>query len=184
MTAVTPAAGGSWKARCRIAELPSAGCAVQPACSSCRPPSRVRQCGADRQRGHHQRFPMGFVQRPTGQGGRLVKVAVRGERRLDRGDDLRPGPASPQRSPEEPLRAWAVADRAVGRRVVPCEGPLRDAGDPPPVQPSSTRPGRSVRSGCLPKPPTTGNTGLLESQVEREVDATPARQSAPVALGS
>ena len=34
----------------------------------------------------------------------------------------------------------------------------------------------------FPKP-TTGTTGL-ESQVKREVDATPARQSAPVALGS
>jgi hypothetical protein len=38
--------------------------------------------------------------------------------------------------------------------------------------------------GDLLQPPTTGNTGQLASQVEWGVDAPPARQSAPVALGS
>jgi hypothetical protein len=88
---------------------------------------------------------------------------------------------------DEPLRAWAVAHRSVGRRVVLCEGPLRDAvtlrrcvlGDGDRRGAQADRGGRAD----LPRPPTTGNTGLLESQVEREVDATPARQSAPVALG-
>ena len=41
----------------------------------------------------------GFLQHSAGQGGR------RGARRLDRGDDLRPGrPRIPHRSPGEPLR--------------------------------------------------------------------------------
>ena len=38
--------------------------------------------------------------------------------------------------------------------------------------------------GDLLQPPTTGNTGHLASQVEWGVDAPPAQQSAPVALGS
>jgi hypothetical protein len=88
MTATPPAAGDSRKAACRIASCVRAGRAVRPACSSCRPPSWVRRRGADRQRGRHRRFPVRFLQRPTGQGGR------RSARRLDRGDDLRPDPAS------------------------------------------------------------------------------------------
>jgi len=124
MTAVTPAAGGSWKLLAASPSCVRAGCAVRPACSSCRPPSRVRQRSADRQRGRHQRIVCGFLQHPTGQGGRRVQ----GGRIETTICDQAP---RPQRSPDEPLRAWAVADRAVGRRVAPCESPLRDAGDPP-----------------------------------------------------
>jgi hypothetical protein len=88
----------------------------------------------------------------------------------------------PQRSPDELLRAWAVADRAVGRRVAPCESPLRDAGDPPRC--ISCRCARSIGAVGMPsQPPATGNTRLLESPVEREVDATPARQSAACRAG-
>ena len=53
-------------------------------------------------------------------------------------------PRFPQRSPGEPLRAWAVADRTVGRRVAPCQGPPRNAGHPPPAYPSATSQARRV----------------------------------------
>jgi hypothetical protein len=54
-----------------------------------------------------------------------VKVAVGGCKAAGSRRRSATRPRVPQRSPYEPLRAWAVADRAVGRRVVPCEGPLR-----------------------------------------------------------
>jgi hypothetical protein len=177
MTATPPAAGDSRKAACRIASCVRAGRAVRPACSSCRPPSWVRRRGADRQRGRHRRFPVRFLQRPTGQGGR------RSARRLDRGDDLRPDPAShsaPLTSPcgrgrwligqlvdELCLARVRSGTLVTFRRYIPrrCAQPIGAVGMPS-------------------QPPATGNTGLLESQVEREVDAPLARQSAPVALGS
>ena len=137
MTAVTPAAGGSWKLLAASPSCVRAGRAVRPACSSCRPPSRVRQRSADRQRGRHQRIVCRFLQHPTGQGGRRVQ----GGRIETTICDQAP---RPQRSPDEPLRAWAVADRAVGRRVAPCQGPPRNAGHPPPAHPSATSQARRV----------------------------------------
>jgi hypothetical protein len=54
-----------------------------------------------------------------------VKVAVRVQDGWIEATICDRAARTPHRSPGEPLRAWAVADRAVGRRVVRCEGPLR-----------------------------------------------------------
>jgi hypothetical protein len=188
MTAATPAAGDSWKSRLPVRRpaLPGCGVPCEPACSNCLPPSRARLSTSWPwlRRRRHQRHPVWVLATSSRQGRR------RGARRPDRGDDRRPRhPRTPHRSPDEPIAGGAVADRAVGRRGVPCEGPRRDAGDPPPVHPSGTGDRRRPRAdrcgrGDLPQKPTTGNTRTPGAWVEREVDATPARQPAPVALGS
>jgi hypothetical protein len=94
MTAATPAAGSSWKSPCRLAGLPCRASACRPnqlataatdisgdvvddlvPAISTPPPTR-----------RHQRHPVWVLQPPAGQGDH------RGARRLDRGDDPRPGP--------------------------------------------------------------------------------------------
>jgi hypothetical protein len=160
MTAAGPAAGDSWASRlpARRPALPGCGVPCEPAAAAAgRHPGRgCQRRGAARQRGRHQRPPMWVLAHPTP----LPLMGPCGRGR------------------------WLIG---VGRRVVLCEGPLRDAvtlrrcvlGDGDRRGAQADRCGRAD----LPRPPTTGNTGLLESQVERVVDATPARQSVPVALG-
>ena len=186
MTAATPAAGSSWDV---LAASPSclAGlrCAVRPACSSCRPPSRVRLS---------MTWP-GFseaVTTPSCVGScnlQPVKAAVWGARRLDRGHDLRPGrPASHTAPPASPCghARWLIGQLVDESCFV--KAPLRDAGEPPPVIPRVTgdrRCAQADRCGRDDLPVaydgqyrTTGYRRLMG------VDATPARQSAPVAPGS
>jgi hypothetical protein len=120
MTAVTPAAGDSRKSRlpARRAASPGCGVACEPACSSCRPPSRARLsatwcCPSARPSPTHRVWVLAtsnWSRWPSG-----CKAAGSRRRSATR---LR----FPQRSPGEPVRAWAVAGRAVGRRVAPCEG--------------------------------------------------------------
>ena len=129
MTAATPAAGDSWKSRLPARRPALPGCSVpcEPACSGCRPPSRARLsatwcCPSARPSPTHRVWVLAtsnWSRWPSG-----CKAAGSRRRSATR-------PRFPQRSPGEPLRAWAVADRAVGRRVAPCERPLRDAGDAP-----------------------------------------------------
>ena len=140
MTAATPAAGDSWKSPCRIAELRSGWARRRPACSSCRPPSRARLsatwcCPSARPSPTHRLWVLAtsnWSRWPSG-----CKAAGSRRRPATR-------PRVPTALPDEPLRAWAVADRAVGRRVAPCQGPPRNAGHPPPAHPSATSQARRV----------------------------------------
>jgi hypothetical protein len=77
----------------------------------------------------------------------------------------------------------------IGQYEVCLRRPLRDAGDPPPVGPSATgdrRRAQADRCGRddLPQPPTTGQYRTTGIAGEWGVDAPPARQPVPVALGS
>jgi hypothetical protein len=114
MTAVTRAAGGSWKAPGRIAELPCrAGVrrANQLAAAAGPHPRRgCRRRGAGRQRGRHQRHPVTHAtcsrsRWPSG-----------GARRLDRGDDLRPGrPWTPPLERAPVHAGWRLDLRTIAR---------------------------------------------------------------------
>jgi hypothetical protein len=186
MTAATPAAGSSWDV---LAAPPSclAGlrCAVRPACSSCRPPSRVRLSTT---------WP-GFseaVTTPSCVGScnlQPVKAAVWGARRLDRGHDLRPGrPASHTAPPASPCghARWLIGQLVDESCFV--KAPLRDAGEPPPVIPRVTGDRRCAQANRCGRDDLSSRLrraipDYWVSQVDG-VDATPARQPAPVAPGS
>jgi hypothetical protein len=189
MTAVTPVAGDSWKSPCGIAELPCRASARRPTSLQqllAASPGRgcCRRRGAGRQRGRHQRHPVWVLRHQP------VRVAVGLQAGwIEATICDRAVPASHTAPVTTPCRAWAVADRAVGRRVVLCEGPLRDAGDAPPEHPSADwhlskrqadRCGHHDRLSRLRR----ASPDSWNRRLNGKVDATPARQSASVTLGS
>lgn len=133
MTAATPAAGDSWKSRlpARRPALPGCGVPCEPACSSCRPPSRARLSATWCCPSARPSPTPSYVGSCASHTAPLMSPCGRGR--------------------------WLIGS---GRRVVLCEGPLRDAvtlrrcilGDGHRRGAQADRCGRAN----LPRPPTTG----------------------------
>jgi hypothetical protein len=146
MTAATPAAGDSRKSRlpARRPALPGCGMPCEPACNSCQmSPSRPMLSTTwswPSARPPTTPSCMGPALQPVkvtiGVQGGWIEATIR-----DQGCPI------PHCFSDEPSRAWAVADRAVGRRVAPCQSPPREIGDPPPAH------RRPAATGQLPRWP-------------------------------